>query len=596
MLRPHNALIAVSLSALAFLAPAEHVAAQSAPTQVEGVVISGRIPVGEQTAYVLRVINGRPEGLPQSIPAEGLEVVLSEGHNHKQTNINGVFQSEYQYYYQVTGKQAGDFEVPSVTVRIDGKDYTTLPVPVTVYQRDPNDPALDASRPYFANLTTPKREVYAGQMVPFDLDVYVRGGRSINDMGPPMMRHESLVIDFDRNYQLDIVELDGIQFTTAQRPGFLFGLTPGSYTVGPAEVMVAMIDESSAFGRMPGFFQSFVTRTLKSNPMEIVVKPLPLEGRPPEFAGAVGQFEVGVTASPKQLTVGDPISLEFTVTGPGNYETLQAPAFLAENASDWRSYDARKIVDPAEASDGLKSGKATFTQIVMPQSEVSQIPPFELVFFNPETASYESRRTDPISITVAPDTRLATAAPGGVAIPGAGTQDASRGSAFASAAAKTPDAEFNDIVHSPTVNPRWRPAPATVTSRPAFWIGQIIPSLAFFALLGLGVARRVRRQKREATGRKELSFRQARAQVETASNRIGFYRAILQALDSWSREAGSGAEKALPESLAAAHTALSSRSQWLVYGSGAEDSARPIDANEKAECARILDALGEQLD
>lgn len=569
--------------------------AQREPTQVEGVVISGRIPLGESTAFVLRVINGKPDSLPEQIPAEGLEIVRTSGHNHKQTSVNGVFQSEYQFYYQVTGKQAGEFRIPEVSVAIDGKTYTTLPLEVVVYERDPSDPSLDASRPYFANLTTPMKEVFAGQMVPFDLDVYVRGARSINDMGPPILRHESLVIEFDGNYQLDIVELDGIQFTTAQRPGYLFGLTPGSYTVGPAEVKVAMIDERSGFGRMPGFFQSFVAKNLQTNPMELVVKPLPVDGRPINFAGAVGDFEMSVTASPKSLTVGDPISLEFEVTGPGNFDILQAPEFLVENASEWRTYDARKMVDSSENSDGIQSGRATFTQVVMPQVEAREIPPFELAFFNPQTRSYETVRTSPIPITVSPDTQAGTSSANGIAIPSAGEQAAASSHAVPIEAAATPEPKFNDIVHSPTTNPDWRPVPATITSRPAFWIGQLIPSLAFIGLLGLGLTRKLRARKPKDTRGNAISFTTARAQVAAASSRVAHYRAILVALDSWAREAGPLGEKALPEKLGAAYQALRSRAQWLVYGTGSDEQDQSLSANEKTECANILDALGEEL-
>lgn len=569
--------------------------AQSA-TSVDAVLISERIPVGEQSALVIRVINGKPDTLPDSIPVEGLTITRSNRMEQKHSFGTDGNRSEYQFFYYLSGASAGVYTIPAITVRVNGADYQTTPQTLTVYERDPGDPALDASRPYFANLTTPATEVYAGQMAPFDLDVYVRGARSINDMGPPMMRHESIVTAFERNFDLDIVELDGIPFTIARRPGSFFGLTPGAYTLGPAEVQVAMIDESSP---LPGFFQSVMAKTLQSNPLEVVVKPLPETGRPPEFRGAVGSFSLSLKASPLTLSVGDPISLEFVVSGPGNYETVQAPALPAANLADWRTYDARKIIDPNDVSDGVKPGRASFSQIVMPQTQAAEIPPFELTFFDPETGAYETRRTDPIPIEVAPDTRATGNAATGVAIPGADqTADASTGgnSPFQAEATPTPSPAFNDIVHIRTLDPVWRPAPATVTGKPLFWVGQIIPSITFLTLLGFGVARRVRRKGKNREARKFVPFRAARASVDSATSRAAYYRAILTAIDSWEREAGPDGERRLPDSLAAALPALRARAQWLIYGSSGEDTPGSLpDMAERSECSRVLDALGQHL-
>ena len=585
-LSPH--LTAAWLGALCFfLSPLHHAAQAQTQSGVQAQLMSERMAKGEQTALVIRVINGKPETLPDTIPVDGLEISRSERVEQKHSFGTGGSHSEYHFYYFVTGNQAGDFTIPSVSVRIDGKDYATEALVLTVFERDPGDPALDASRPYFASLGTPSPTLYAGQKAPFDLSIFVRGARSINDMGPPMLRHESIVIDFDRTYRLDGIELDGITFSTAKRPGSFFGLTPGTYTLGPAEVQVAMIDDSSPFGRMPGFFQSFVAKTLRSNPLEVTIKPLPEVGRPPGFRGAIGKFAIAVKASTSSINVGDPISLDFEVTGPGNYETLPAPTFLATDPSAWRTYDARKIVDPAEVSDGISSGKATFTQIVMPQAEVTEIPAFELAFFNPETGAYETQRTQPIPITVAPDTRVASGAAAGIAIPGAGAEAPTPGS-YQAESTPTPQAVFNDIVHIRTTDPTWRAMPATITSRPLFWAGQILPSLAFFTILGIGVARRIRLKKSEQSSVKAISFKTAMAAVSAATNRGDFYRAILTALASWQREVGASGQENLPDDLKAALEALRSRSQRILYGATDDDQARPPEAQESEESGNIL--------
>lgn len=584
---------------LACLLIAPHSPAQTAGgVTVQADVLTKRLPLGEQAQLVVRVINGRVEALPDSVPVEGLTIRRSPRIEQKMEFDAGGSRTEYHIYYVVEASRAGDFTIPAITVRVDGRDYTTEPKALTVYERDPSDPALDASRPYFANLECQSREIWAGQVVPLTLAIYVRGARSINDVGPPLLRHDAFVFAYDRSYALDGVDLDGITFTTAKRPASVFGLTPGTYSVGPAEIQVAMLDESSPFGRMPGFFQSFTARTLRTNPLNLTVKPLPETGKPAHFKGAVGNFTVTLKASPLTVAVGDPITLDFEVTGPGNYELLEAPVLLEADLSDWRTYDARKQIDTEAFSDGVSPGRATFTQIVMPQAQVAAVPAFELSFFNPETGAYENRRTDPIAIRVTPDTRPAGSAPAGVAIPANGAATAAApGSGFIVEEAATPEAQYNDIVHIRTTPPRWQPLPVAITSRPGFWVGQIIPSIALFTLIGLGWIRRRRSTARDSgkTG-PSLTFKAALASVESARTQADFLRAVLRAIDRWMAEAGSQNAASLPDDLRQALANQRTQAQNRLYGASTEALLNQApDPTERTAVLRLLSALRRHL-
>ena len=52
----------------------------------------------------------------------------------------------------------------------------------------------------------------------------------------------------------------------------------------------------------------------------IIIKPLPVTGRPKHFTGAVGQYRVRATAQPTTASVGDPITLVYEVTDESQYE------------------------------------------------------------------------------------------------------------------------------------------------------------------------------------------------------------------------------------------------------------------------------------
>jgi hypothetical protein len=577
-----GALVAVAFSANA----------QNNQPAVTAELLSKRLPEGELGQMIVKVVNGRPEAMPAEIPVEGLKIVRSEKVDQKFQFGTGGNKSEFHFYFSITTTKAGEYTIPVFPVRVDGVEHQTKPLTLTVYARDPNDPALDASRPYFANLKAETRELWAGQVTPLTLTIFVRGARSINDIGPAMLRHDAFVFDYTRAYTLDAVEIDGITFTTARRDGSVFGLTPGSYDIEPAEIGVAMVDESSPIGRLPGFFQNFTTRTLRTNPISLTVKPLPENGKPASFRGGVGQFEIAAKASPLDISVGDPVTIDLEIKGPGNYVSLEAPVFQPADPKQWRTYEARKTVDPEEMSDGVTPGRATFTQIVMPQAEVAEIPAFEFAFFNPLSGAYETRRTATIPLKVSPDARLAQAA--------AAVIPSTDGGPLPIVAKATPDAEYNDILHIRTTDPEWRPFTGSITARPLFWAGQIVPGLALLSLLGIAAVRRIRSRRRPETDRSvTVPFKTALHAVSAATGRrIDFYRAIDDALDSWAAEAGPNVEKSLPDPLKNGLQALRARSQQVVYGAHQSDDttlSRPADQTESAEAIQILEALRKRL-
>ena len=58
--------------------------------------------------------------------------------------------------------------------------------------------------------------------------------------------------------------------------------------------------------------------TLKSTPVTITVKPLPVENKPADFRGAVGNFTIRAALEKNNITTDDAGTLKLTVSGKGN--------------------------------------------------------------------------------------------------------------------------------------------------------------------------------------------------------------------------------------------------------------------------------------
>ena len=65
--------------------------------------------------------------------------------------------------------------------------------------------------------------------------------------------------------------------------------------------------------------------TVKSDAAELEVKPLPAEGQPKSFAGAVGEYTLCTSVKPSTVSAGDPITLTAKIEGRGNFDRVTAP-------------------------------------------------------------------------------------------------------------------------------------------------------------------------------------------------------------------------------------------------------------------------------
>ncbi|NNE91820.1 MAG: hypothetical protein HKN23_09245 [Verrucomicrobiales bacterium] len=544
---------------------------------VESGLVSNKIAVGERGTFIINVDNGKPSNIPDQIEAAGLTVMLTG--NQFSGNFSG--QGRYSYFYAVVGEAEGEFTIPAIEIDVRGQKFNTQPGMVTVFKRKPGDIPFDPAKPFFAQLNTGVSEIYVNQIVPIEIKAFVKGRASIHEVGAPKLAHDAIVVRRFQNVEMDAREIGGALFSSATLPGAIYALKEGEHTIGPAEVTVRMIESDFGFS----VFTQTRTRVLPTNSLTLKVKPLP-PGAPATFSDAVGEFDLSVQSSLQTAMVGDPITLEFEVKGVGNFETLEAPVFLPNDASAWRTYDARKIVDPAENSDGINPGRATFSQILIPQKEVDAIPPFELSFLNPNTGEYEVRRTNAIPIAVKADPRAAQA-------PAPVISAANNGGGAMPTAAK-PGPVFEDLLHIKTTPPNWREFPVSLASRPEFWIWQAVPALILCTLLAIGLIRITRRktEKPERQPGDPIPFKEALAAIPGANSpRPEFYRAVKQALRSWRETTPKSTRQNLSTDVSRAYKALESRCEWLLYGADEAKRDGAVSDREASETRQILQAL-----
>ena len=118
----------------------------------------------------------------------------------------------------------------------------------------------------------------------------------------------------------------------------VFPIIPGDLIISPAKLKCDLIiprQRESLFG--DAFLMISLAGEQRRFPIEratesviIKAKPLPEQGKPIDFKGAVGSYNMEVSTKAQQVKVGDPITLSISVYGEGNIQTVSEPLLLCK--------------------------------------------------------------------------------------------------------------------------------------------------------------------------------------------------------------------------------------------------------------------------
>jgi hypothetical protein len=453
------------------------------------------IPVGESTVLHLRYVNCEPSTLPIIPEIEGLSmdyVGPNQSSNYSFVNGRQTSTVTLSHQFKVTAQREGTYKIPPIESKIGGKTYQTNPLTLSVSK------GRDYSQFAFVKLRMVKDSVYVGEMFQLFVDLYERNAK-IEEK--PVIPTDGFVVSEVGQPTRSQARIGNTVFNRITFNYLVRAIKTGDLEIGPVTWNVPLYFRENNRQRRRSPFDSFfrdlvdlnsVRRdvTLTSDPKTLTVKPLPEEGKPEDFDGAVGNFVMNIKASPTELTAGDPITLTMTLEGRGALEALKMPSL-----ESWREFKQYPETSSINYTDqvGL-SGTKRFEKVVIPSNaEVSEIPEIKFSFFNPLSETYTTLSQPPIPLVVTPNLS-ATSQPTIVA--GASTDS-------------MPLNITTNIVH---IKPRFgtlATATAPWISRPTFLWFQAIPLAAWLGAFAL-------RQFRDRAQRNPLAKRRKRVRALVA--------------------------------------------------------------------------------
>lgn len=349
------------------------------------------VGVGEAATLQLRFEGGGPQGQPVFPEIPGLSIQFA-GQASEYAILNGRSSQALILSYAVTASQPGNYTIPAVRVPVDNKFVQSQPVQLIVTQN-----GAGAESIAFIKLVVSKTNVYVGELIPIEIKVY---GPVIDELQIPSLKSDGFTIGMQAPGVRGSEVAGNTMYTV-----YSFHLTvapakAGDIALGPAETVMRVRVKTrrrgmDLFDEMLGGYQ---TKQLQvtSETVPLHVMPLPRDNMPAGFNGALGNFQMIVTASPTNVSVGDPISLQIQIRGRGSFDTVKLPDL------GWKDFTFYAPNAAFTNSDGLgTAGIKSFDQVVTPQrAGISQIPPLVFSFFDPNARAYKTIQGPAIPITV----------------------------------------------------------------------------------------------------------------------------------------------------------------------------------------------------
>ena len=431
------------------------------------------VAAGESATLQLVFTDCGRIGAPQMPPIANANIQFS-GSSQQYSIVNGTSSSSIVHQYTVQPNAAGTVEIPALAVEVDGKKLTSNPVTLRVGK------GLELSEIGFVKVVTPKPDCYLGETFPVDVKFYFR--QSPQDVAAnPVLRMDGFTIDQQGKRQSGQERIGADIYGVVTWKLSLTPVKTGELPLGPAEVETLFVLQSRNRNRDPfarffgnGGEQRRLTFASETNLIRVVAPPA--AGRPPGFNGAVGRFTMDLTASPTNVSVGDPVTVRLKVRGRGNLRALRLPDFPP--GKGFQSYAGTNSFEPTDEL-GLE-GVKTFEQVLVPErGDITEVawPPFS--FWNPDAKRYETLDERPVPLNVRGSLTAQVQPVGNIP------------SASASPAPRPAANEFRPLA---TRIGAWSAASAPVVHRPWFIGLFALPPTAYLALV---VAMRIRSRPRD---------------------------------------------------------------------------------------------------
>ncbi|MCA9000799.1 MAG: BatD family protein [Planctomycetes bacterium] len=305
----------------------------------------------------------------------------------------------------------GEFDVPSVVVEVDGKPQKVAVTPPSLkVVKD-----MEGEQLGFMEILDVPQRVYEGQPFPIRLRLGWAQRLQITQAslrlpwwgsqsgvmeveGPGFDQRGKKIQELPVNNRLRVpftverpVEIGGENYHVFENRRTLVATRSADLDFGQSTLIFAeALENTRSMLRRPRMREYFAS----APPFHVEVLPIPEEGRPFEWGGAVGTLTAERRVDARDVVAGETVKFEVTWSGMANTEFFDVPDLKRLDA-----FEGFHILGQDDSHLGME--RRVVYDIVPLSSDVTEVPSVPLWIFNPEKEAYELIETDPVPLRVA---------------------------------------------------------------------------------------------------------------------------------------------------------------------------------------------------
>ena len=340
---------------------------------------------------------------------KGFNVVGGPNQSISNSWLNGKRSYLKTYSYFLVPRAQGNFIINQATIEIDDQIYktTSLNIIVTaavIKPKDENSADYLASENVHLIAEISKTNPYLNEAITVVYKLYVS-----NEVSITRGWQEIAIPKFEDFWSQNIEDKGKQQVFKGTfkgkpyryvilRKAVLYPQKTGPLIIEPLTLDIPIDVQGNLrdmFGRRR---MTRVNITISAGKRTITVKPLPIEGKPDNFSGAVGAFNFNVSTNKLTLDANEALELKIRVKGTGNLKLFNLPSInLPSSLEVYEPIRDNKIAVNIKGMDGFIND----TYTVIPQYKGSYpIRPITFSYFDPVLKSYKTVSSEEIIIQV----------------------------------------------------------------------------------------------------------------------------------------------------------------------------------------------------
>ncbi|MBN2402600.1 MAG: protein BatD [Spirochaetes bacterium] len=367
--------------------------------------------ITDSIKMVVSISGARDADTPQ---IRGLENFIAQnaGRSSQVRIINGRVNSSVDFTYYIQPKRIGIFEIGPASVKIDGKTYQSeaakLTIKTSIY------PKSGADAPIFLTASLSAKKVYLEEQLQYTIRLY-----HLNQVS---------------NVSLNTPEAEGLEFRQLEKPSeystvynsknyqvieIRYAVVPlktGRLNINPARMSMLVrrdqrhLDDDDIFS-MDDFFSNVRGKpvTLASNPLILNVLPVPHAGKPADYAGLIGTYQITSELTPGRVKAGESATFTVTVKGSGNVNRI--PDMKMPEIKNAKIYADEPTLDIRQSEKGIEGLKTMKWAIVPEKQGQYTIPPLSVSYFDTVNKYYRTIRSKPFLLSAGPGIGVITQSP-----------------------------------------------------------------------------------------------------------------------------------------------------------------------------------------